>query len=424
MPINKYLLTHENLKRGPGSIAGSLIIAKGYNRGLRNCKFRKAGSGCRIFVLLSCNRHQVPGRILLTARVRQTFINWVNLKVVKSLLQMKKVCLIPIAILLSVFFSTLAYTQDSNLKEDYSALIPEVQYFNSMLLKNQQPGTVLTKEGLAKERNMMKSLAPVKTTLQPVQKNIPGPGGSIRLVIYKRDRFRAVVGDIHVGAWGVGSPENDALLKDGMARTCKVAVLSVDYRLAPENPFPACIEDCKAVARWLVKNAMTEFGTDKIFISGASAGGHLSAVTAIYIRDSLHAIDKVKGLNLVYGCFDLGRTPSSRHVSDSAVMLNKKSIEESMQLVFGGWTMEKLQQPEFSPLYANLKGLPPALFTVGAADPLLDDSYFMEDRWRSAGNRTFLAVYPAAGHLFNIFPTKMARAANERMFKWIVELSK
>ena len=80
-----------------------------------------------------------------------------------------------------------------------------------------------------------------------------------------------------------------------MARTCKVAVVSVDYRLAPESPFPACINDCKAAAKWLVNNTMKEFGTDQLFISGASAGAHLTAVTTLYIRDSLHAIDKVKG---------------------------------------------------------------------------------------------------------------------------------
>ena len=207
-----------------------------------------------------------------------------------------------------------------------------------------------------------------------------------------------------------------------MARTCIVAVVSVDYRLAPENRFPACIEDCKAAAKWLMNNAKVEFGTDKLFISGASAGAHLSAVTALYIRDSLHAINKVKGVNLLYGCFDLGRTPSNRQVSDSAVLLNKKSVEESMELVFKGWNLEKLQRPEYSPLFADLRGLPPALFTIGTADPLLDDTYFMEDRWRSAGNKTFLAVYPSSSHLFNIFPSKMAKAAHDQNFNWMMDL--
>ena len=135
------------------------------------------------------------------------------------------------------------------------------------------------------------------------------------------------------------------------------SVVSVDYRLAPEFPFPACIEDCKAAARWLLNNAKKEFGTDKIFISGSSAGGHLAAVTTLYIRDSLKAIDKVKGVNLIYGCFDLGRTPSNRMASDSAIILSKKNIKEIMQLVFGGWSFEQTQNPAYSPLFAELKGL-------------------------------------------------------------------
>jgi len=270
----------------------------------------------------------------------------------------------------------------------------------------------------------MNSFAVGKTILQPMLKNIKGPGGDIPLVIFRPDTILAVVLDIHGGAWSVGTAANDATLNDEMARKCKVAVVSVDYRLAPEYPFPACIDDCKAAAKWLLTNAQKEFGTDKIFISGASAGGHLAAVTAFYIRDSLKAIDKVKGVNLVYGCFDLGRTPSCRQVTDTTLLLYKKSLEESLQLVFGGWSIEQRQKPEYSPLYAELKGMPPALFTVGTADPLMDDTFFMETRWRNAGNKTYLAVYPESPHGLNILPTKMAKIANELMCQWIIDLCK
>ena len=75
-------------------------------------------------------------------------------------------------------------------------------------------------------------------------------------------------------------------------------------------------------------------------------------------------------------------------------------------------------------LYADLKNLPPALFTVGTADPLIDDTYFMEARWRLAGNKTFLAVYPECSHAFNFFPTRIAAVANGRMYAWITELCK
>ncbi len=197
--------------------------------------------------------------------------------------------------------------------------------------------------------------------------------------------------------------------------------MSVDYRLAPENLFSACINDCKAAAKWLVNNAMKEFGTGKLFISGASAGGHLSAVNTLYIRDSLHAIDKVRGVNLMYGCFDLSGTPSCRMITDSSFP-PKKFIDDTWELAFHGWNQEQLRNPHYSPLYADLKNLPPALFTIGTIDPLIDDTYFMEARWRLAGNKTFLAVYPECPHGFNFIPTQMASAANEKMFQWIISL--
>jgi acetyl esterase len=325
--------------------------------------------------------------------------------------------LIPVLI-----FTNSAFAQQTNANEDYSAYLAEVRAFNQELAHMPQEGSVLTKEGLAAARNSMASGNSIKPLLQPSVKYIPGPAGNLALRIFKPDTVRAVVLEIHGGGWSLGTAASDDIQNDKMARTCKVVVVSVDYRLAPENPFPACINDCKAAAKWLVNNALKEFGTDKLFISGASAGGHLSAVTALYIRDSLHAIDKVRGVNLIYGCFDLSRTPSCRMATDSTPILTKKYMDETYELVFHGWSKEQLQSPQYSPLYADLKNLPPALFTIGAADPLIDDTYFMEARWRLAGNKTFLALYPESSHAFNFFPSQMARVANEKMFQWIISL--
>lgn len=313
--------------------------------------------------------------------------------------------------------------QGSNLKEDYAPYLSEVRNFNKIISQFPQSETILTKEGLEKSRESMKAYINANTVLKPSIKNIQGPAGNIPLTIFKPETIHGVVLEIHGGGWMSGTPAHDAQFNDELARTSKVAVVSVDYRLAPENSFPACIEDCKAAAKWLLSNAKKEFGTDKIFVSGGSAGGHLAPVTTLYIRDSLKAIDKVKGVNLIYGVFDLGRTPSHRLATDST-FLTKKGMDEMMQLVFKGWSMEKLQSPQYSPLYADLHGLPPALFTIGAADPLADDTYFMEARWRMAGNRTYLAVYPESPHGVDIFPTKMAALAREKMYQWISELSK
>jgi acetyl esterase/lipase len=322
---------------------------------------------------------------------------------------MKKICLPIIAALLVVCcVNTTSFCQESNRGEDYSAYLPEVIQINHFIGKMPQGASVLTKDGLAAARNGMAGVF-----------SIPGPGGDITLRIFRPDTILAVVLDIHGGGWFQGSAAVDDALNDQMARACKVAVVSVEYRLAPESPFPACIDDCKAAAKWLVANAQAEFGTGKLFVSGQSAGGHLSALVAIYMRDSLNAAGMLRGAVLQYGCYDLSRSPSQRQATDSTLILSKKGMADNFVLVFGGWDGEKLRQPEYSPLYANLKGLPPAYFMVGTIDPLLDDTNFMESRWRSAGNKTYLAVYPQCAHGFNVFPMKLAKLANEKMFEWV-----
>jgi acetyl esterase len=315
-----------------------------------------------------------------------------------------------------------AIAQENNFNEDFAAYMPEVRAWNKNL-GHLPKGTVLTKEGLDKARKGMNAFANQKTILKPTIKFIASGKAEIALRIFKPDTIRAVVLDIHGGGWSVGSAALDDGANDEMARKCNVAVVSVDYRLAPESPFPISVQDSKAAAKWLVNNAQAEFGTSRLFISGASAGAHLSALTTIYIRDSLHAIDKVAGVNLIYGLYDLGKTPSLRHATDSS-FLSKHDLEEVFLLVFKNWNINKLEQPAYSPLFADLKGLPPALFTIGTGDPLVDDTYFMELRWRLAGNKTFLASYPECGHGFNIFPTKIAKIANQRMLDWINNILK
>src|SRR2546423_5800385 len=159
-----------------------------------------------------------------------------------------------------LIFTNRASAQQTNSNEDYSVFLPEVRAFNKELAHMPQGASLLTKEGLSAARNSMAPNSSLKSQLQPSVKYIPGPAGNLALRIFKPDTIRAVVLEIHGGGWSLGTAASDDIQNDNMARTCKVVVVSVDYRLAPEHPFPACINDCKAAAKWLVNNAIKEFG--------------------------------------------------------------------------------------------------------------------------------------------------------------------
>jgi acetyl esterase/lipase len=150
---------------------------------------------------------------------------------------MRKKHLLVTAFILQLASANFVLAQESNLNEDYSAYMPEVRAFNKQLAQIPQTGTTLTKEGLLAARKTMESFSCGKPLLQPSVKNINGPAGNIALRIFKPDTIRAVVMDIHGGAWSVGTAASDDRLNDEMARTCKVAVVSVDYRLAPRHHF-------------------------------------------------------------------------------------------------------------------------------------------------------------------------------------------
>ncbi len=203
----------------------------------------------------------------------------------------------------------------------------------------------------------------------------------------------------------------DAMLEH-IADNTGQAVVSVEYRLAPEHPYPAGPDDCEAAAAWLVKNAVKEFGTDALTTGGESAGGHLAAVTVLRMRDR-YGYTGFRGANLVYGAFDLAMTPSQRVFGNTRLVLRTIDIQQFAAAFLPDVADRRV--PDISPLYADLKGLCPALFTVGTKDALLDDTLFMHARWVAAGNEAELAVYPGGAHGFTLFPNGLADKASERM---------
>lgn len=246
---------------------------------------------------------------------------------------------------------------------------------------------------------------------------IPGPAGDLRVrVVEPKDTARAVYLHFHGGGWVLGdaSDQDDRMVR--MADDHQIATMSVDYRLAPENPYPAGPDDCEAAAVWLAEHARETFGTDTLLIGGESAGAHLSAVTLLRMRDR-HGFTGFAGANLLYGAYDMEMTPSARNWGDRDLVLSTPHME---------WFNDQFLPPEFdradpdiSPLNANLAELPPALFTIGTLDPLLDDSLLMAEAWRTAGNEPDLAVYPGGIHAFDYFDTAQAAECHARIAEFI-----
>jgi acetyl esterase/lipase len=241
---------------------------------------------------------------------------------------------------------------------------------------------------------------------------IDGPAGKIPIRVFDPGKARGVYLHIHGGGWMVGGADEQDPRMERFVDHCNLAVVSVDYRLAPEAPYPAGPDDCEAAALWLVANAKERFGTDTLFIGGESAGAQLSVVTLLRLRDR-HGLTPFSGANLNAGCFDMAMTPSARRFGLERLVLNTRDVEMFRQrfLAHG----ESTDDPDISPIQADLRDLPPALFTVGTRDPLLDDSLFMSARWAAAGNRAELAVYPGGAHVFINFPSEMAQRAFARI---------
>ena len=252
------------------------------------------------------------------------------------------------------------------------------------------------------------------------ERTIAGPAGNLTLrVILPAGEVRGAMLHIHGGGWVLGEPKMSDTGNEALADALGLAIVSVDYRLAPEAPYPCGPDDCEAAALWLVENAKAEFGAapDRIVVGGESAGGHLTAVTTIRMKQR-HGYS-FRAANVVYGLHDLSGVPSHAEFDGRGLLLDSANIEWFTRCFVPDAAL--LRDPDVSPLYADLGGLPPALFTVGTFDPLLDHSLFMHARWGAAGNVSELQVFPGAPHGFDAFPAPEAVAARARMASFLGE---
>ena len=253
----------------------------------------------------------------------------------------------------------------------------------------------------------MAKAAPIEGVTS-VDKKVPGPKGGpdVFVRVYQPTDRPAILPAllwIHGGGYVLGSVERDDLLAKHLARVGQCVVASVEYRLAPEYPFPAPVEDCYAALKWLATHS-AELGVNKsrIAIGGASAGGGLAAGLAVLTRD--RAEIELTFQLLIYPMIDdRNVAPASTTAPDTYVWTRENNRM--------GWQAYLGQAPggkDVSPYAAasraaDLKGLAPAYIPVGDLDLFLDENITYAQRLLAAGVPTELHVYPGAFHGFNGF---------------------
>lgn len=225
-------------------------------------------------------------------------------------------------------------------------------------------------------------------------------GVRLRILEPQTRDTRGIYLHIHGGGWTFGQADFQDPMLARIAEATGLAAVSVEYRLAPEHPFPAGPSDCLTAASW----AYAQGGS--LFMGGESAGAHLSLLTALSLRDAGIAC---AGLVLNAGCFDLSLTPSARNWGSDKLVLNTRDIELFAKGCVPAFM--DTRAPTISPLYAHLDGLPPCFLSVGTEDPLLDDSLYLHQRLLAAGVSSDLAVAPGGCHVFHSFDLEIAREA-------------
>jgi len=237
-------------------------------------------------------------------------------------------------------------------------------------------------------------------------------------IIRPRGPVAGVVLDIHGGGWVVGNaPMNDAF-NAAFASRCGLAVVSVDYRLAPRASMHAQMEECLAAARWLLQGGLPDYAGLPVVVVGESAGAHLAAATLQGLRDWPALLAHIAGAVLYYGVYDMAGTDSVRRAGPETLVLDGPRMLAGLRRLTPDLDDAGRRQPPLSPLFGELAGMPPALMIVGSGDPLRDDTLRMAQRWQQVAD-VELNVAPEAPHGFIHFPTAMARVTLAHAQAWV-----
>ncbi|MGG7099502.1 alpha/beta hydrolase [Rhodococcus sp. 24CO] len=238
-----------------------------------------------------------------------------------------------------------------------------------------------------------------------IETRAAGDGLSVRIYRPVQVTNAGTVVHFHGGGWVTGDFDYADPLCRLLAETAGVPVVSVDYRLAPEHPFPAAVDDALTVLRWVASGSE---GLDPwIVVTGDSAGGNLAAVSAQLMRsdDAVNLVGQV----LIYPVVDADLTRDS-YVANSGVFLGAREMEWFFDHYCPD--VDARTSPDLAPIRAaDLSGLPPTVVVVGGHDPLLDEGVEYAERLRGSGVPVEVQHHPTLPHGFLQFTAVSAAAS-------------
>jgi len=282
------------------------------------------------------------------------------------------------------------------------------------VLRSQPVQEGLTFEEMRTGFEQMTSFFPVPADVRCEQ--VDAGGVSAEWIMTPQATAERVIFYLHGGGYAIGSVKTHRELISRISRAAGARALAIDYRLAPEHPFPAAVEDATTAYRWLLENGVEP---TRIVIAGDSAGGGLTVATLVALRD---AGDPLPAAGVCLSPWvdleGIGESMTARAEVDPMV---QRDGLLAMAKAYLGDANPRL--PLAAPLYADLTGLPPLLIQVGTAETLLDDSTRLAERARSAGVDVVLEPWEDMIHVWHLFASMLpeGQQAVDRIGEFIRE---
>lgn len=217
---------------------------------------------------------------------------------------------------------------------------------------------------------------------------------------------------LHGGAFIARSPHLHAAMVQRWCARLSARALMVDYRLAPEHPYPAAADDCHAAYRWLLAQG---YRAEQVVIGGDSAGGNLTLATLHRIKAAGEPLPACAVLLSPFVDFTLSGESMATNARRDPIFTPAFALGIRAQYA----PPERFLDPAVSPLFGDFRGLPPLLFQVGSTEMLLDDSTRAAAKAQAAGVRVELEIWDRMPHVFQALPLPQSARADDSIVRFV-----